>query len=109
MPCTSMAVWRRPGARRPTELIFVDTPSAVDITVLIDGIPAVSVQDTSPYRLTQGDSLGFLCGGAHAASWDKLSVTVIPEPAACALLLLGFALWLPRRPSRCQLLTKPKV
>lgn len=81
-------------------LSFANTPTSVDITVLINGTPAVSVHDTSPYRLTSGNSLGFLCEGTHAASWDNLSVAVIPEPHACAFLLFGFGLFFQHALSR---------
>jgi hypothetical protein len=80
---------------------FHNSPNSVLIEVTVNGIPAVAVEDTSPYRLTHGDLVGFDPYATHTGSWDDLTVTLVPEPSTGALwwigLAAGLAAWAKRR------------
>lgn len=71
------------------DVLLVNKPQSVAITVSVNGVAAFVTEDTSPYRLTHGDSLGFYNIGSQNAVWDNLTVTAVPEPGACALTLIG--------------------
>jgi hypothetical protein len=66
---------------------ITNSASAVTISVNIDGIFTLTAIDDSPYRITQGDLLELECMGTHAVSWDNLTVSVVPEPSAGAIVL----------------------
>jgi len=68
---------------------FTDTASAVDIDVAINGVTALSAQDTSPNRFVSATSLGLGYYGTLGATFDTLQVTMVPEPSAGALLVFG--------------------
>jgi len=76
---------------------FTDTASAVDIDVAINGVTALSAQDTSPDRFASATSLGLGYYGTLGATFDNLQVIVVPEPSTVGLFLAGAVAMLARR------------
>ena len=82
------------------DLALENHADMVRIRILVNGVEAMVFDDTSSYRITQGDTLGFSIDWGDTASWDNVNVTSIPEPSTFALAIIGFgALGLGRR--RC--------
>jgi hypothetical protein len=71
------------------DVSFTNNADSVEIIVSINDVAMFGAEDTSPYRITHGDSIRFYSYGSQDVYWRSLSVTAVPEPALCSLFLIG--------------------